>query len=139
MKRHHIINHPGARTRALYRWELEEIFFNRRNARMTLVEARKFAVDFWRTEGRTGERVPRVEFTFNGDDSYALGRGDIVLHAIDNGPVILVHELVHTKGFGQGRSVHPVSFVREYIRCLAYFAGYNLRELTDSAMMRGLI
>lgn len=135
----HIIKHPAARTTALYRWETDELFLGPLNPRFTLAECASFAKDFWRWNGRKREKCPGISFTLEGEYSYAIGRADILLHAQESGPVILVHELVHCKGFGSVRNVHPVSFVKEYIAMLARHVGYSKACLTDSAMMRGLV
>lgn len=134
-----IVRHSGARTRALYRWETEVIFLDKRNTRFDMKACERFAADFWRYEGRVAERCPRIKLTMHGDYSYCLGRSDIIIHIQESGPVILIHELVHAKGFGSGKSMHPVSFVRDYLRCLARFVSFNFNEIEESAMMRGLL
>lgn len=135
----HLIHHPAARTRTLYRWETEELMLGRHNPRFTLAECRKFASDFWWRNGRRSEKCPTVDISLVGDLSFAEGRASIVLNFHECGPVVLTHELVHAKGYGQGRLIHPVSFVRVYIDALARFVGLNRSMLIDSAMMRGLL
>src|SRR5688572_27675922 len=135
----HLITHPGARTAALYDWETKELMLGKHNPRFTLAECRKFAADFWLWSGRKRERCPTVDITLEHDLSFADGRASIVLNFHECGPVVLTHELVHAKGYGQGRAVHPVSFVREYIECLARHVGLKRSMLIDSAMMRGLL
>jgi len=138
MKRQ-LIQHPGARTRALYSWETEEIFLDRRNVRFDQRAADRFARDFWEWRGRDGCAVPKIAITMHGDISFCIGRSDITLHIQETGPVILLHELVHARGFGTSKRMHPVSFVKYYIDCLSLFVGYNRSDLTASAMMRGLV
>lgn len=135
----HLIHHNGARTRALYQWETEEIFLDKRNLRFDQKSVDKFVTDFWKREGRIDQRAPRVYITMYGEFSECLGRAEIKLHLQESGPVILVHELIHAKGYGSGKQMHPVSFVRDYLRCLSIFVGFNHSELKDSAMMRGLL
>lgn len=133
-----VIRDARVRTRALYAWERDELMVTKRNPRFDLIDVQKFTLEFWRREGRSGERVPPVEFLRDGDASYVVG-GKIYLHMDDTGPVILTHELVHRLGYGVGRSIHNVAFTREYIRCLSIYVGYERDWLTFSAMARRLI
>lgn len=135
----HLIHHHGARTRALYAWETETVFMDKRNVRFDQKTADKFARDFWEWRGRKDCKPPVIKITCLGDISFCDGRSDIVMHIQDTGPVILLHELVHARGFGTESKMHPVSFVRYYIECLSLFLGFDEEYLRASAMMRGLV
>lgn len=134
----HLLKHPAVRTRVLYEWETQNLYLDKRNTRFDQKMAEKFAVDFWKWEGRVDQKCPLIAIQF-AEYSWCKGRNNVVLAVHDSGPVVLTHELVHAKGYGAGKSMHSVSFVREYIRCLSRFVGFNHADLVASAAMRGLV
>ena len=79
---------------------------------------------------RAGLPVPKVvagkgtEYS-GGWCSYAAGYQKIVLTRSQRTVAVLLHELVHTFGFG----THGKKFVRKYIELLVEYAGCNEGEL----------
>lgn len=137
-----VLTHKGARTQALYRWENEEFYDTPAGSRkLSEEQLRSLAQKIWDGEGWGGHYpCPTIKIENTYDNlSYSQGRTAIVLVPKDANAVILIHELVHARGHGVGAIMHPVSFIKVYLRLLNKYLGWDLNELTEKAMKRRLI
>lgn len=145
-----VIKHGGARTRALYKWENEDLC--QRTAgkhRMNEHELNLYTQWIWDEEG--WDKCPTIHVVNSGQYSYSMGRKIAYLAIpVPNSPkaglriggdnkVVLIHELVHCKGFGDYGPMHSVGFVKLYLRLLSKYLQWNHSVLVMVAKERGLI
>jgi hypothetical protein len=138
-----MIKERGARTRALYKWEDEDLVLRRGNVSLHPGEAQWFANEVWIKEGwNTRHSCPDVIVKDRKGRAYCEGRALIVLFSLPKGEdskVVLIHELVHARGYGDGKQMHPVSFVKKYLELLHRYMGWNYQALALEAIRRGLL
>lgn len=131
-----MITHPGARTRALYIWENDDLD-RRLPARMRFVNRRNISRIVRKFKYRVAP--PSVRITQSKGHPYCLGWKEIMLTMQNRRKNTLVHELTHARGFGSLDNPHSVGFVRAYIDALARAFGWDADELQLQAHMRGLL
>ena len=134
-----MITHPGARTRALYKWEKDEI--DNRPGNRTLSSAgmgTAIACEVW-DMWNCSRPIPRVLLRDSKGHPYCQGYSLIVLTYEDCLVSTLLHELVHARGFGVPGNFHTVGFVQAYINVLGNYLGWDNLELELQAHDRGLI
>ena len=145
-----MITHSGARTRALYMWECSDL--KRRDGvhqvveyRLRIVIAVRFYMRFYSQTSNLmfpwllWRYIPRVEIRQIKGNPYCQGRSLIVLTMEDHLNVTLIHELVHSLGYGSDRNPHNRAFVLKYLEALSWWFGWDIDELKLQAKQWGLI
>jgi hypothetical protein len=134
-----MITHVGARTRALYAWEQDDLEV-RIKERLTVEQMQKFANKVWRLEKwDANESVPTIH-SYRGKQAYCYGRADIYMPRRQSCRVVVLHELVHARGYGnKGNNQHTVGFVNVYLRVLHTYLGFDYVDLMNTACYKGLI
>ena len=134
-----MITHAGARTRALYAWEQDDLE-KRLTERLTVKQMQQYANEFWCYENwDSRERTPTLHYTREAV-AYCWGRSDIFMTRRQAHRVVLIHELVHARGYGGiGSNAHTVGFVRTYLTLLNKHVGFDRDELFETAFLKGLI
>lgn len=57
----------------------------------------------------------------------------------DMHPSVVLHELCHARGYGEGSVEHPVSFVLKVIELYSHYLGWSHNRLFAQAALRGLV
>lgn len=134
-----LIKHPGARTRALYRWEREEIDARSKKWRMPKRSLLRFSERVWEELGWHQRHGAPAIVIRECSISACYGRSLIVLRPCDMHPAVVLHELAHARGYGEGAVMHPVSFVLKVIELYSYYLGWSYSRLFAQAALRGLV
>jgi len=136
---------PLQRTRALYRWEREELGAAQARMQIPHKSLRVYAKTFWDHKiawnyRRTWMRCPYVEIGagFQGC-SVTSGLSHIAIRPDECNVITLLHELTHARGFGTEANPHTAGFTRMYINALSTFCRFKREDLEAQAMMRGLL
>lgn len=130
-----MITHPGARTRALYMWEANDLI--KRDSFPGLKFYNNYIV--YAFPRNFLMKVPSLEIRKMSGQSYCQGRSKIVLAHHDCSVVTLLHELTHARGFGSIRNPHSRGFVLAYIEMLNWGLGWDVDELRLQAYSFNLI
>lgn len=137
-----MIKHPGARTRALYRWEdqLLQRGASGGNRKVRSEKEARFIIDrIWKMEGRKGAQPAFKIKTMTGMPYYETERHEIVLTNEDHFMLTLIHEIVHSLGLGHGKDIHDVRFIKKYAKLLAFQYGWTEEQLLCEAKMMRLL
>lgn len=138
-----ILTNPIARTRALYRWEADDL--GHRDSPYPKfcapTEGREIIRRIWQHKwGRNHiPPMPVLEFRPIKRHAYCQGWSRIVLTHDDSTQLVLLHELAHAMRGGSVRNPHTVWFVRRYIALMHFWFNWDREELEFQAMCRGLI
>mgnify|MGYP001604260186 FL=1 len=138
-----ILVNPIARTRALYKWEADDLDHRDEAWRnvWTVIRGQEIIRDIWKHKwGRSCiPPAPTLELRPIKGHAYCQGRTRIVLTLDDATELVLLHELAHAMRGGSIRNPHSVWFVRCYIKLMWFWFGWHQEELEFQAMTRGLI
>lgn len=129
-----IINHPGARTRALYMWEAEQL--EPATMKVTRGRAKMVTDHFWADKK---SKRPTVKVRRFKGLSYTEGRAEIHLNERNATETTLIHELVHACGYGSEQNPHSVGFVKHYLKMLTKYCFLSNEFLIREAKRRRLI
>lgn len=136
-----MIEYPPARTRALYIWEREDIEPRSQLRPLTLLGSEAFVRRVWSDQGWLFRHsCPQIVLLHpNRKHSFCWGRSHLFMRPQDLHPSVLLHELVHARGYGDGRDSHSVGFVKEIVRLWSEYLGWSRRRLYGEAVRRGLL
>lgn len=122
-----MITNPVARTRALYKWEDDLVstvlpkpglLVENHGWFWSDVDSNESAMAMWFRLGMwhnpPKESCPRVHLRHGLKRSYCYGRADIYLAFTEANQIILLHELIHAKGYGSEQNPHNKAFVVRY-------------------------
>lgn len=137
---YHMITHPGARTRALYKWEHEEIDLRCNNKPINdLNEAVLIAYGIWKSYWNVQRPIPVISINHKNGGSECNGYSHIRLATNNHLTSTLLHELTHARGYGTPTNFHTVGFVKCYINVLSFYFKWNSFDLLMGTYKRGLI
>lgn len=134
-----MIVHPGARTRALYVWEGEDL--DHTFSRWSLGELCSLARLIWKKEKWDRyQRMPGIHYVEQKGLPYCFGRSDIFITGEEwLMPTVIVHELTHAKGFGSYDNPHSVGFVKANIHLLSRYLDFDHKVLVEKARLKNLL
>lgn len=138
-----MIRHPGARTRALYKWE-EVLLYKRATGGNRKVRSQKegefIIARFWAMEKRARPRPKLIiKKRLKGYPSYDPNTHTITLGGTDMYVITLLHEIVHALGLGPEGNHHSPAFVRKFIKYMSFQFGWSMYDLTCDAMEAKLL
>lgn len=136
-----MITHPGARTRALYKWESEDLL-NRTGAGSKInIWTAQTVRDFLWFKFANKRQMPSIRIAYwpNNEMSFCQGYSQITLYPDGHNLVVLTHEVVHALGYGSRGNVHSRGFILAYMKSLHIVLGWDHNELRTEAHRRGLL